>query len=135
MADDRAERIAVIEAAFRIANERMAGWEEASGDAPELWFCECAELGCREKVALTRTAYEAVRARPEWFVIVPGHEVDDLETVIERREGHLVIEKPDAVMPIVRGTDPRAETPGPGRDQAQELAEGIAPEMPPEPES
>jgi hypothetical protein len=130
MARDRAERIALIEAAFRIANDRMAAWEEPSPGAAELYFCECAKLDCREKVSLTRAQYEAVRARPEHFVVVPGHDVPDVEDVVEGGDGHAVVEKPAAVMDLVRGTDPRTETPGPGREEADALAADIAPELP-----
>jgi hypothetical protein len=122
MSRDRAERTALTEAAFRIANDRMAAWEEASPDAAELYFCECSRLECREKVALTRRAYEAVRAHPARFVVVHGHEVDDLETVVEVAPTHNVIEKPALVWDIVRGSDPRAGAPGTGRSEAEEIA-------------
>ena len=132
MARDRAERIALIEAAFRIANERMAAWEETSPDGAELYFCECGKLDCREKVSLTRAEYEAVRARPEHFLVVPGHDMPDVEDVVDGGDSHAVVEKPPSVMDLVRATDPRSETPGPGRDEADALASEIAPE-PPEP--
>jgi hypothetical protein len=134
MARDRAERIALIEAAFRIANERMASWEERSPGGVELYFCECAKLDCREKVSLTRAQYEAVRARPEHFVIVPGHDVPDAEDVVEDGDGHAVVEKPDSVMDLVRATDPRTDTPGPGREEADAIADEIAPELPEPPQ-
>jgi hypothetical protein len=125
MREDRAERIAMIEAGFRIANERMSAWEEVPADAEELYFCECSSLECRQKVPLTRALYETVRSRPQWFLIVPGHEVPDLETVVQRGDAHWIIEKPDVVIDIVEGTHPRAEQPGPERAEADELADGI----------
>jgi hypothetical protein len=125
MRSERAERIALIEAAFRIANERMAAWEEVRADAEELYFCECSDLECRRKGPLTRAQYESVRSRPQWFLIVPGHEVPDLEEVVQRGDAHCIIEKPELVVDIVEGTDPRAGTPGPDRPEADELADGI----------
>jgi hypothetical protein len=127
MADDRARRAAITEAAFRIANDRMAAWEDASATEPELFFCECMMLGCREKVALTRVEYEAVRAEPRHFFAVDGHQEEQLETVIERHDGWLVIEKPPELDPVVKSTDPRAsEGPsGPDADAARELADEI----------
>jgi hypothetical protein len=127
MSRDRAERVALTEAAFRIANERMAAWEEAPADEPALYFCECGLLECREKVSLTVAQYEQVRARPERFFVVPGHQIDDVEDVVAEEDGFLVIEKPEAVIELVRGADPRREDAGDGRAEAEQLAEGIDP--------
>jgi hypothetical protein len=126
MADDRARRAAITEAGFRIANDRMAGWEEASATEPELFFCECMMLGCREKVPLNRDEYEAVRAQPRHFFVVPGHEEEQFETVVERHDAYLVVEKPPDLDPVVNATDPRAsEAGGPDADAARELADEI----------
>jgi hypothetical protein len=125
MPRERAERIAMTEAAFRIANERMAAWEEVPADVDELFFCECSDFACRQKVPLTRALYEAVRSRPEWFLIVPGHEVPDLEEVVQRADTHWIVEKPPIVAGITRGADPRAQDPGPERAAAAELADEI----------
>ena len=37
--------------------------------------------------------YEKVRADPTYFVVMPGHELLDLEEVIVRTEGFLVVQK------------------------------------------
>jgi hypothetical protein len=127
MADDRARRAAITEAAFRIANERMAAWEEASATEPELFFCECMMVGCREKVALNRDEYEGVRAEPRHFFVVPGHQEEQFETVIERHDAYLVVEKPPELDPVVKATDPRSPEGGGGPDAhaAQDLADEI----------
>jgi hypothetical protein len=125
MGRDRAERVALTEAAFRIANERMAAWEEAPADEPALYFCECGLLDCREKLPLTLAQYEQVRAKPERFFVMPGHELEDVEDVITEEDGFLVIEKPATVFELVRGTDPRTDEAGTGRAEAEELADGI----------
>jgi hypothetical protein len=125
MPRDRAERLALIEAAFRIANERMAAWEEAPAEEPALYFCECGMLECREKLSLTRAQYEHVRAKPEHFVVLPGHEIEDVEDVVEHGDGFVVVEKPGEVMHLARGTDPRSQASGPGRGEADELAAEI----------
>jgi hypothetical protein len=125
MQRDRAERVALIEAAFRIANERMAAWEEVPADAEELFFCECSKLDCRQKVPMTSALYETVRSQSQWFLIMPGHEVPDLEEVVQRGDAHWIIEKPELVGDIVRGTDPRTPEPGPELPEVEDLAEGI----------
>jgi hypothetical protein len=104
---EREERLAKNEALFRAANERMAQWEEAhEGDSSELYFCECADAACREKVRLDKADYERVRSDSRLFFVVPGHEVADVEVVIEQNDGWTLIEKDPQVEDLVKA-DPR----------------------------
>jgi hypothetical protein len=48
-----------------------------------------------------------VRASARRFAIVPGHDIPDIEEVVERHERYAVIEKHADVDDIVRATDPR----------------------------
>jgi hypothetical protein len=45
----------------------------------------------------------------EHFFVVPGHEVVDIETVIESHEEWIVLEKAPEVREIVEATDPRTD--------------------------
>jgi uncharacterized protein (DUF1499 family) len=129
MASERAERVTVLEAAFRIANERMAAWAERHEDGrTESYYCECADRGCRGRVVLSREEYEAVRSNPKRFFVINGHVVEDLESVVESHPGYLVIEKPDDVLALVLQTDPRSEERGAASDAAEETAAEIAAE-------
>jgi hypothetical protein len=108
MPTDRERRLALNEAAFRVANERMRDWPERQGDdAPARFYCECAATDCRKHVELTERAYEAVRAQPDLFIVLQGHEIPDVETVVEEADGYYVIEKASNVRPITEATDPR----------------------------
>ncbi len=110
MGTPREERLAENEALFRAANERMAGWEEQHATSgTELYFCECADPECRAKVPLRKSDYERIRADAKQFFVVPGHEILDVETVIERHddEGWAVVLKPPEVAETVERTDPR----------------------------
>jgi hypothetical protein len=110
MANARKERLALNETLFRTANERMATWEERHRvEATELYFCECADPECRQKVPLHEADYERVRSNSEHFFVVPGHEVVDIETVIESHEEWIVLEKAPEVREIVEATDPRTD--------------------------
>jgi hypothetical protein len=110
MGSPREERIARNEAIFRVGNERMAEWEERHEDGEhERYLCECADPGCHEKVELTHSQYEYVRSNSMWFVVVPGHEVPDVETVIDTHDGWNVIEKAAEVSDIAEATDPRRD--------------------------
>jgi hypothetical protein len=64
--------------------------------------CECGNASCREGVPLSRGEYLAVRGHPRHFAVVPGHEIPDVETVVERHDGYLVIEKPADVDHILQ---------------------------------
>ena len=106
----RAERIAHNEAMFRLGNERMAGWDERHEDGqPELYFCECADLECRQKMKLEESEYEAVRSDSRRFAVVSGHEIPDVETVIETHDRWSVIEKAPEVTETVEALDPRVK--------------------------
>ena len=110
-ATPREERLALNEALFRAANERMAGWDERhtrSDDA--LYFCECADPDCRVKIALVKPDYERVRAHPRLFFVAPGHEMLEVEKVVERHEDWLIVEKPPEVDDVIDPLDPRRAT-------------------------
>jgi len=128
MPTDRAEDVALTEAAFRIANERTSLWEERhSTRAEELYLCECASRPCRERVPLTREQYESVRSDPRRFVVVPGHVLPDLETVVQSFPDYQVIEKPSALMDLLVETDPRSDRSGRSTDAARTIADAIEP--------
>jgi hypothetical protein len=110
MAQDRAERVARVEAAFRIANQRMSRWEERLCDgASASYFCECAEPDCREEVHLSQAQYEQVRAGTRRFVVLRDHIVEGLETEVERHDAYSIVEKPASLEPVVADTDAAAE--------------------------
>jgi len=125
MARDRAERVAVTEAAFRIANERMSRWEERQDGEAASYFCECGKDGCREELRPTPEEYEAVRAHVRHFMVRHDHVIGDLETEIERHDRYSVVEKPPYLQGLLDDTDPRGEPRGAANDEASELADQI----------
>ena len=107
-ATPREERLAKNEALFRVANERMSRWEERhEEEEAELYYCECAEPDCRAQVALMKDDYERVRANSRQFFVAAGHELPDIETVVERHDEWLVVEKPGDVDEVIDPLDPR----------------------------
>jgi predicted ThiF/HesA family dinucleotide-utilizing enzyme len=100
------QRIAMNEATFRKVNE---GLEAGQGPDGLLTFvCECGRLGCNQLIQLTREQYEALRSNPRRFAIVDGHEIPDVEDIVERTERYIVVEKAgQAEAEIVENTDPR----------------------------
>jgi hypothetical protein len=96
MKKDIQQQIATNESAFRDVNEGIArGQWPGEQDAPSGYRCECARLGCNELIELTPREYEEIRSHPRRFVVLPGHEIGDVETAVEKRDGYWVIEKLD----------------------------------------
>jgi hypothetical protein len=93
ISDEQAKRrVAINQALLRDVNEAMR-FERA--DAPIPFRCECGQLGCNTLIALTRAEYNAVRAHPRHFAVVRGHEVVEIETVVEQHDRWAVVEAHD----------------------------------------
>jgi hypothetical protein len=107
----RKERLALNQAGFRIANERMSEWperrQERRSTGASTYFCECSRTDCRAILRLTSDEYEAVRADSRRFAIAPGHEYAEVERVVDDHGRYAVVEKFEAVAPVVEATDPR----------------------------
>ena len=57
---------------------------------------------------MSRAEYERVRSEPHRFAVFPGHELPDVEVVVERRDGYAVVQKNEgAPERIAERTDPR----------------------------
>lgn len=109
--DDHARRIAKNEVLFRDVNDRVKQIDVAhgipAGESRWDFLCECSDPDCTKRVSLTPDAYEKVRSDPLRFVVLDGHENPDVERVVERSSGYLVIEKTQAQVVAAR-TNPRA---------------------------
>jgi hypothetical protein len=110
--DERVRRIGRNEAVFREVNEQIEGLNVRLASAGERLLhivCECGDLSCVEQLALPMNVYEEARADPALFLVVPGHEIPDVEVVVREEPGYLLIRK-DHGGPeqIARQTDPRS---------------------------
>ena len=94
--DEIQRRLAANEAVFRDVNEGIERGQWPGDDAKQVGFrCECARLGCNQLVELTLAEYEHVRSDPRHFMMIPGHQMPEVEIVIERRPGYVIVEKQD----------------------------------------
>ena len=94
------------EATFRRINEGMEARQDAGGLLS--FVCECGRLGCNRLIQMTRAEYEALRRNPRRFAVVDGHDMPEVEDVVERTDRYVVVQKrgePEAG--IVEHTDPR----------------------------
>ena len=106
----RGDRIGLNEAVFREVNERIedvAGKVNLNEELLDL-VCECGDIACVERIAMTRSEYEGLRADPTHFAVASGHEDPDVEEVVEKRKGYDVVRKREGVpAAVARKTDPR----------------------------
>lgn len=93
--DERDRRIGENESLYRSINERIEDLNTAFGMVTETMtvICECGELECHEQIVLDVPTFEHVRAEPTQFVVVPGHELPDVETVVERHDAYNILRK------------------------------------------
>jgi hypothetical protein len=92
-------RVARNHALFRGVNERIyslttdLGAHPADG-GPSLGFvCECGNSTCTARVLIESDDYSRIRAHPAHFVVMAGHELPDVERVIEANGHYVVVER------------------------------------------
>ena len=111
--DARDTRLAKNEAIFREVNERVEEVADdfADGDEEDQligFVCECARRECTESIEATRAQYEAVRSNRLRFLLLPGHEDDSVERVVERTERFVVVVKLGEGARVAAERDPRS---------------------------
>jgi len=83
------------EALVRSVNERMEELSHGVGDDRVEFLCECGRDGCEERVRMTAGDFEGIHDEDDRFALAPGHQTDEIEQVVERRDGYWVVEKRD----------------------------------------
>jgi hypothetical protein len=107
---DQAQRLARNESRFRKVNESIdAGRGLRAADESLPVVCECGRLGCTEVIEVPVGEYERVRASGRRFIVCPDHVADELEHVVERAEGHVVVEKEGRAAAAAERADPRRD--------------------------
>jgi hypothetical protein len=95
--EERLERTVRNEALLRAVNERVEELSHGVGDGRVEFLCECGRDGCEERIRMTSDDYERVHADDDRFALAPGHQTDEIERVVERRDGYWIVDKrPDA---------------------------------------
>jgi hypothetical protein len=106
------DSLATNEALFREVNERIEAVSQSVAPGYEAmeFLCECDRADCRENVNVTRAEYEAVRAVPTHFIVLPNHQDPRIEHVAVTNERFLVIEKEGKAARRAEESDPRDQT-------------------------
>jgi hypothetical protein len=101
----RRRRAARNQSLFREVNERI---EDLSSPASFAGFvCECMNESCDERVRLTVHEYEHIRAGANRFLVLPGHQVPEVEETVETRDRYLVVAKLGSGEDVAESLDPR----------------------------
>jgi hypothetical protein len=102
-------RVAANESVFREVNDAIErGLWPGEDDSPVAFRCECASLECNRLVEITPRAYERVRDDPRRFLVLRGHELPEVETVVESYEEYVVVQKRAEAAEVAEATDPRS---------------------------
>jgi hypothetical protein len=104
----REHRMAQNEVVFRQHNESIQeGFEEikrlakedeqenliADDDSPLLFYCECSNEDCRERLKLRPSRYNEFHTQHNRFVVLRGHENPEVEKVVRKEDDVSVVEK------------------------------------------
>lgn len=111
MSDERARRVGLNEAIFRTVNEQIRGLHQGFGEDEGTMtvICECGDADCTERLEVPVSEYERVRSDSRHYVIASGHEIPDVETVVEQTERYDVVQKREGeAAELSRETDPRS---------------------------
>jgi len=89
------------QAVFRSVNERITDLNETFAHAFGLdaaVVCECPDLECSSPISVPFAAYNRVREKRTWFLVLPEHVDHDLEEVIERHAEYVVVAVPEELL-------------------------------------
>ena len=88
-------------------NERLSDINETLSTVTETFVisCECADTSCVEMVDIKPDDYRGVRADARWFVVLPDHIYSEVESVIRRVDGYVVVEKFGAGGEVAKAAD------------------------------
>jgi len=107
--NERKRRIGENEAIFRSVNEQirqLTGTLSTAADSMKV-VCECGTRSCAVQFRIDTDAYAAVRADPELFIVKPGHDLPESETVVDKNNVFWTVRKdPGLPAAIARATDP-----------------------------
>ncbi len=113
MNEEEARRVGRNQALFRQTNEAIEQglWPGESRDTIR-FRCECAQLECQSVIELSLAEYDSVRASARRFAVLPGHELPAVETVVERHDAFVVVEKRGQAAREAERDDPRTSEAG-----------------------
>jgi hypothetical protein len=107
--DERERRIGLNEATFREINERIEDLAATFEVRERLdLICECGDASCASRIEMDHKEYEELRSDATTFAVISGHEILDVEEIIERHKTYDVVRKTAGdAQKAAEATDPR----------------------------
>ena len=106
---ERQRRIGENEAIFRSFNEQVEGLSRTFTVPAETMtvVCECGTRSCTDRFQIAPVDYLRVRDDPTLFVLKPGHDLPEAETVVEKTATFWIVQKhPGLPAELARATEP-----------------------------
>jgi hypothetical protein len=103
-------RVGLNEAIFRQVNEQIEKLTERFDATAQRMtvVCECADGGCTAQIGVTVSEYEQVRSDGRRFLVMPGHELPEVEEIVDEHDGYRVVRKREGPPgDVAERTDPR----------------------------
>ena len=109
---ERTVRVGVNQGVFRNMNEQLKALADDFGLSrePLLLVCECGQSECDNRLRVPPAEYERIRSDPTLFALVPGHEREGVERVVEHGDGYVIVKKMTGTpAEVAHATDPRGD--------------------------
>lgn len=110
--NERKRRIGENEAIFRSVNEEVRSLHGTLAAATETMriVCECGTRSCTDQFSIETRRFAEIRSDPTQFVIRPGHDLPESETVVAREGDYWVVKKdPGLPADLARATAPDSD--------------------------
>jgi hypothetical protein len=107
MKDYSERRLKENEVIFQQANKGVADFvlEESDQADPVIkFYCECANIDCRERISLRASQYRQLHKDQRHFIALNGHEIPQIESVVSRHGGFVVVKKTGPI-PSIKDID------------------------------
>jgi hypothetical protein len=107
----RERQVGLNETLFREINERLEELNKTFSEFTEKMelVCECGVRTCIERFPMDVSEYERLRQDPTTFAVKRGHELPDVEDVVEKHDDYVVVrKKPGDPAAIAVARDPRS---------------------------
>jgi len=113
---DRQIRAAQNELVFRAVNEQIVKMTDRFREqlAEIDIVCECANTNCVGTIRIHADEFAKIERADGRFLVLPGHEDESVERVVERRGTYVIVWKPGVSTDGRPGVSADGRLPGPG---------------------
>jgi len=91
MSTPREQRIVPTKEFFRRVNDAIT--HNGHSPAGHPYVCECANPYCTEKVDVTREDIKVLHSLSGHYIVLPGHELPDVERVVHATDRYMIVVK------------------------------------------